>query len=282
MPFSHHSHSGQFCPGHAVDSLESIVETAIAKGFEVYALTEHMPRHEQDFYPEEIEAGLSLSMYYENEAAYFKEAQKLRDKYRARIEILVGFESEWCGSHSLELIERSLQTFSYDFFVGSLHHVRGVPIDYDRGTYNRVRDELGGTDPTLFAEYYDEQLIMLQALRPPVVGHFDLIKLMSSDSNVNWKMMDGIWPRILRNLDFVASYGGLLEINTAALRKGLEEPYPSSEICQVSLLRLRFTKSSLKTLSGIPGTSWTFLSFGRQSWHGPNCNQLQQVAHFLG
>lgn len=282
MPFSHHSHSGQFCPGHAVDSLENIVETAIAKGFEVYALTEHMPRHEQDFYPEEIKAGLSLSMHYENEAAYFKEAQKLRDKYRTRIEILVGFESEWCGSHSLELIERSLQTFSYDFFVGSLHHVRGVPIDYDRGTYNRVRDELGGTDQTLFNEYYDEQLTMLQALRPPVVGHFDLIKLMSSDSNVNWKMMNSIWPRILRNLDFVASYGGLLEINTAALRKGLNEPYPSSEICQVGLLRLKLTTSSLKTLSGIPGTSWTFLSFGRQSWRGPNCNKLQQVAHFLG
>jgi histidinol-phosphatase (PHP family) len=53
MPFSHHSHSGQFC-GHAEDRLEEIVQTAIGKKLEVFALTEHMPRDEDDFYPEEV------------------------------------------------------------------------------------------------------------------------------------------------------------------------------------------------------------------------------------
>ncbi len=53
MPFSHHSHSGQFC-GHAENSLEDVVLTAIEKKMEVFALTEHMPREEEDFYPEEV------------------------------------------------------------------------------------------------------------------------------------------------------------------------------------------------------------------------------------
>ena len=57
MPFSHHSHSGQFC-GHAQDNLENIVQTAIANHFEVFALTEHMPREERDFYPEEVDSTL--------------------------------------------------------------------------------------------------------------------------------------------------------------------------------------------------------------------------------
>lgn len=237
MPYSHHSHSGEFCPGHAVDSLQSIVETAISKEFKVFALTEHMPRHEQDHYPEEVETGSTLGSHYENEAAYFEAAQALRTKFQAQIHILVGFESEWCGARSLKLIERSLSTYQYDFFIGSLHHVRGVPIDYDHVMYNRVRDDIDGTDQGLFAEYYDEQLTMLQALRPPVVGHFDLIRLKSSNTNVSWKSMKDIWSKILRNLDYVSSYGGILEINTAALRKGMNEPYPSSEICQVSRKR---------------------------------------------
>jgi histidinol-phosphatase (PHP family) len=54
MPFSHHSHSGQFCPGHAKNSLEEVIQTAIARKIQVFCLTEHMPRSKEDFYPEEV------------------------------------------------------------------------------------------------------------------------------------------------------------------------------------------------------------------------------------
>ena len=53
MPFSHHSHSGQFC-SHAEDQLEAIVQAAIERGMEVWCLTEHMPRGEEDLYPDEV------------------------------------------------------------------------------------------------------------------------------------------------------------------------------------------------------------------------------------
>lgn len=53
MPFSHHSHSGQFC-GHAENTLEEVVQTAVTKQMDLYALTEHMPREEEDLYPEEV------------------------------------------------------------------------------------------------------------------------------------------------------------------------------------------------------------------------------------
>lgn len=54
MPFSHHSHSGQFCPGHAKNSLEEVIQTAIAQKMQVFCLTEHMPRDKEDLYPEEV------------------------------------------------------------------------------------------------------------------------------------------------------------------------------------------------------------------------------------
>jgi histidinol-phosphatase (PHP family) len=60
MPFSHHSHSGQFCPGHAQNSLEDVVRTAISKKMQVFCLTEHMPRNKEDFYPEEVCITLTL------------------------------------------------------------------------------------------------------------------------------------------------------------------------------------------------------------------------------
>lgn len=234
MPFSHHSHSGQFCPGHAENNLEDIVKAAIDKKLKIFALTEHMPRHDEDRYPEEIKAGSTLQSLLKNEEVYFSTALELREKYQAQIVLPIGFEGEWCGPKSLELIERSLQHYSYDFFIGSIHHVRGIPIDYNKQEYERARDNLGGTDESLFNEYFDEQLAMLKATRPPVVGHFDLIRLLSSSPDADWRLISIVWDKILRNLDFIASYDGILEINTAAWRKGMNEPYPKTEICQVS------------------------------------------------
>ena len=55
MAFTMHSHSGQFCPGHAKDELEAIIQHAISVGFQTIGLTEHMPRLAlSDLYPEEV------------------------------------------------------------------------------------------------------------------------------------------------------------------------------------------------------------------------------------
>jgi HisJ family histidinol phosphate phosphatase len=99
--------------------------------------------------------------------------------------------------------------------------------------YLQARGIAGGTDERLFEDYFDAQLDMLKALRPPVVGHFDLIRLKSDDPNGSFQLWAGVWERIRRNLDFIAAYGGVLELNSAALRKGMTEPYPKAEICQV-------------------------------------------------
>ena len=99
--------------------------------------------------------------------------------------------------------------------------------------YVQARDAAGGTEERLFEDYFDLQYEMLKQLKPLVVGHFDLIRLKSDDPNICLKSLPGVWGRIQRNLGFVASYGGMIELNSAALRKGLSEPYPKAEICEV-------------------------------------------------
>ena len=60
MPYSHHSHSGQFCK-HASGLLEEVVQEAIRQHFQIYGLTEHVPRYrEVDLYPEEVRSILML------------------------------------------------------------------------------------------------------------------------------------------------------------------------------------------------------------------------------
>ncbi|KAI4169867.1 MAG: hypothetical protein LQ343_005417 [Gyalolechia ehrenbergii] len=229
MPYSHHSHSGQFC-AHAQDTLEGVVKTAIEKNMQVFALTEHMPREKQDMYPEEIAAGYSEEKLFDIFSDYYIEALRLQRKYASELNILIGTEIDWIRPSSKNFIENLFTTFQLQLFVGSVHHVHGIPIDFTAELFQEARQTSGGSDEGLFEDYFDLQHDMLEALKPPIVGHFDLIRLKSDDPDLSFVEMQGVWRKIRRNLAFIASYGGTLELNSAALRKGLEEPYPNAEI----------------------------------------------------
>ncbi|KAF2705605.1 histidinol-phosphatase [Pleomassaria siparia CBS 279.74] len=231
MPYSHHSHSGQFC-GHAKGTLEEMVQTAIAKGFHTFSLTEHIPRSIEDFYPEEQSSHTeeTLAKLFDD---FIVEAMRLRDMYCSKIRLLIGFESEWIRPSTLAIIQDLRERYTFDFFIGSVHHTHTIPIDFDKATYERARAKAGGTDERLFEDYFDSQYEMLQALQPPVVGHFDLIRLMSDAPDTEFQDLNGVWERIYRNLEYISSYGGILELNSSALRKGLAQPYPCLAICEV-------------------------------------------------
>jgi histidinol-phosphatase (PHP family) len=126
--------------------------------------------------------------------------------------------------------------YHWDLFVGSVHHVHTIPIDFDRPLYDKARIAAGGSDEQLFEDYFDSQLEMLKALKPPVVGHFDLIRLQSDEPNASMSRFEGVWSKARRNLEFIASYGGILELNSSALRKGMNEPYPAVDLCKVWIL----------------------------------------------
>jgi histidinol-phosphatase (PHP family) len=162
------------------------------------------------------------------------EAKRLRAQYRSRIDLLIGFESEWIRESSLPRIRALLGKYDWDYFIGSVHHVHGAPIDFDVRMYRDARARCpGGTDAALFEAYFDAQHEMLRAVRPPIVGHFDLVRLFSDDPDEPLDTHEGVWARVLRNLRFIQSYGGLMELNSSAVRKGLAEPYPSVAVCKV-------------------------------------------------
>lgn len=121
----------------------------------------------------------------------------------------------------------------------------------------------GGTDARLFEDYFDSQHALLQDLQPPVVSHFDLIRLKSDNPDLpSFRPMRGVWQRILRNLDYIAAYGGLIELNFAALRKGMSEPYPKAEICQVRQVHAMCRRELMRPMVGVSNERWEVLSFG--------------------
>lgn len=198
-----------------------------------------MPRFRtRDLYPEESDlTPADLEKTFDD---YVKEARRLQREYQDRIKLLVGMETEFINRESLDRALSIKEQYKLDYLVGSVHHILEVPIDFDEPTMKTAEDvsvnKLAGECPhgateEAFRVYFDAQFEMLQALKPAVVAHFDLIRLFRASHPLS----EVVWDKIRRNVAFVVSYGGIFEINTSAWRKGLPYAYPQRDILDVSL-----------------------------------------------
>jgi histidinol-phosphatase (PHP family) len=225
----HGGHSGQFC-NHACDTLEELIRAYISRGFAWVGLTEHMPpTHDWYLYPEERHAGLDAKALQARFGEYITEARRCQNAFQDRIEILVGFETEaYPGGieFALELMAR----YSPDYVVGGVHHLGDIPFDYNADEYKRAARAVGGMEQ-LYCRYFDLQHDMIQALRPAVVAHFDLIRIFDPDYPRHLQL-PAVARRIERNLERIARLDLILDFNTAALRKGAREPYIAQPILQ--------------------------------------------------
>jgi histidinol-phosphatase (PHP family) len=223
----HGGHSDQFC-GHAKNSLEEIVLAYIDQGYPWVGITEHMPPVSDDFvYPEEKSAGLDAGALKERFAGYIDTCRHLQIKYAEKIRILVGFETETC-SGSLDFAKVLINTFAPDYVVGSVHHVKDIPFDYSKACYDEAADRCGGLDG-LYTAYFDQQYAMIQALKPRVVGHLDIIRIYDPDYRLRL-LKAVVWEKIVRNLKLVKQLGLILDFNLRPLSRGESEPYLSAPI----------------------------------------------------
>ena len=228
----HGGHSGDYCQ-HARDSLDDIVKAYHDQKFAWVGITEHMPPTQDRYlYPDERAAGLTASAMLARFTRYMAHCRSLQSAYRDRLTLFVGMETEaYQGAvdYAIQLRDR----FHPDYVVGSVHHVADIPIDMNAAEYASAISACGGI-AALYAAYFDLQHDMILALRPSVVGHFDLVRIFDPDYLSRLKIPT-IWERICRNLETIASLGLMLDLNVRALLKGAKEPY----ICRPILEKVR-------------------------------------------
>ncbi|KAG9125382.1 histidinolphosphatase [Ceratobasidium sp. 392] len=241
MLASHHSHSGQFCK-HAVGTLEEVVNAAIKSGFKVYGLTEHVPRYrKEDMYPEE--ADLSPADLARTFDLYIQEAHRLKSAYTDQITLLVGLETDFITPTDLDQLETLLARYGdkIEYVVGSIHHCNGIPIDFDKPTFEKAVEsfspsttkQISPTTPTppqitYLTTYFDAQLELMERIHPEIIGHFDLCRLYTPNLSLR-----PVWPLIERNIRYAIEYGAVFELNAAAFRKGWDCAYPGRDIVQL-------------------------------------------------
>ena len=227
----HGGHSSAYCD-HAYSPLEAMVEAAIAQGLHTFGITEHAPRPDPaHLYAEELDLGWTVETLAEKFEAYAGEVDRLRAQYAGRIRVLKGFEIEVPPVCSYAFSQELRARYAFDYIVGSVHWVNGHIIDYRPEHFDAAVAVAGGLEP-LAIQYYAQVVEMVRALRPEVVGHFDLIRRNApSEGSVD---TPAIRAAAVAALEAVAETGGLLDINTGGYRKGLGRPYPARWIVRAA------------------------------------------------
>ncbi|WLF81512.1 hypothetical protein PVL30_005309 [Lodderomyces elongisporus] len=242
---THHSHSGDYI-SHAHDSLNDMVNRYIAMGFHTVCLTEHMPRLDDKFlYPEELEKQYTENHLQDDFSRYLTHAKKLQLQHKDVLNIIVGLEIEGINKAHIEYAASLMQDPSIEVTVGSIHHVHEIPIDFSTDLWLKAKSvSTNGLTRSLYKSYFDLQGQVLD-LKPTIVGHFDLIRLCqpvddfdettkqpTSEVNIA-KDWPEVWEVVEQNVQKVVSYGGLFELNSSAIRKGWDTPYPKQDITQL-------------------------------------------------
>lgn len=230
---------------HATDLLDATVALYYSKGFKIVCLTEHMPRlHDQFLYPEELEKHYTTDNLVSDFQAFTNHAKRLQQEYKDKMKIIIGFEVEGIDiphiEYSQELIAKNNEI---QMMVGSVHFVHQIPIDFTVELWKEARSK-SRTTRGLYCDYFDLQYRVITSLKPMVVGHFDLIRLLQPEDDfdsttgkltrdvnveIDWPE---VWERIVRNIKVVYEYGGLFELNSSAIRKGWDTPYPRRDIAE--------------------------------------------------
>lgn len=204
-----HNHT-KLC-NHAVGEIYEYIEKAIESGTEYLGFSDHAP---MDFDPK-------YRMNFDDMKNYEKNILELKEKYKDKIEILLGYEVDYLKNH---MDERVLNA-KVDYLIGSVHFIDGWGFDNPEFIGKYESEDID----YIWQKYFDTIEEMANTKLFDIVGHFDLIKVFKFMPKKDIDIIAKNALLAIKNANMV------LEINGAGLRKPIKELYPST-----SLLKLAF------------------------------------------
>ncbi|MBP7175998.1 MAG: histidinol-phosphatase [Thermoclostridium sp.] len=215
-----HTHS-YFCDGSMTP--EDYILCAIRKNFPVIGISSHAPVHFETCWtmkPQLLEQ-------------YIETVLSLKEKYRGRIQVYVGLETDF--------YDGAVDYRNYpglDYTIGSVHFIhhaasqRYMALDGTAEEFQETRDVIfHGRARELVEKYYQLLTDMLYQQPPSILGHLDVLKKNNSGNRLfseseHWyrKAVEGV-------LDAVMDQQVIVEVNTGGIARGYTtEMYPSDWI----------------------------------------------------
>ena len=131
---------------------ETLVQTAIANGLDLIAITDHADVDFQD-------CGLKLDLKSEQRK---EEILNLKSKYKDKIKIIFGIELGQ-PDNNRELADNLIKLNGYEYVLGSIHNLRYMP-DFALLDFKKINDYPEMVDH-LFKRYLDDLIKLAEVPR---------------------------------------------------------------------------------------------------------------------
>jgi histidinol-phosphatase (PHP family) len=193
---------------HAEGKPEEYIKKAIEKNIKIYGFADHAPMEFDEQY----------RMNFDDMQKYENEIKSLKEKYKDKIKILVGYEVDFTPYVDKRVLERDV-----DYLIGSVHFLDNWGFDnpeFIKEWHNRDVDDI-------YEEYFSKIEEMAKSRLFDIVGHLDLVKVFGFKPKKNIKDIAKNAIKEIKKAKMV------VEINTAGLRKPVKEIYPSTEILEM-------------------------------------------------
>ena len=197
---------------HAKDTPQEYIDNAIKKNILIYGFADHSP----------MEFDKQYRMSFEDMPKYEEEIKNLKNQYKDKIKILLGYEVDFTPKQYLDkrVLEREV-----DYLIGSVHFLDNWGFDNPEF----IKEWTTRDVDDVYKEYFSLIEEMANSKLFQIVGHIDLIKVFGHKPKKNIKDIAKNAIKAIKKADMT------IEINTAGLRKPVKELYPSDELLEMIL-----------------------------------------------
>lgn len=177
-----------------------------------------------------------------NEKAFSDEIDRMREKYRGKIEILKGVEKDYFSDTS---------DGDCDYAIGSVHYIKigGEYFSVDESAEkfeSLAKDKFGGDYYAFAEEYFNLVSDVVNKTNADIIGHFDLISKFNEGGRFFDENNERYKKCAYNAIEKLVKYNVPFEINTGAILRGYRKtPYPNADfIRKIESLGGKFILSS--------------------------------------
>lgn len=213
---NYHTHT-TYCDGK--NTPEELIERALELGCSEIGFS----GHSYTYFDE------SWCMSREGTQAYKECISILKEKYKGKINIILGIEQDLWSEESTE---------GYDLVIGGVHYIRHgdafLPTDESKElTEKIVREYYSGDYMAMCEEYYSNAALLRRRTRCDIIAHFDIITKFNEGDTLFDTSDQRYVMAAEKALDVLCATPVRFEINTGAISRGYRsEAYPSAALIE--------------------------------------------------
>ncbi len=189
--------------------MATMCESALQSGITEIGISDHYDLHPNEPFPD-----------YLNLEAWWRDFNACKVAYAGRLTLRAGVEVGEPHRFAHQ-VTRLLRDYPWDFILGSLHWV-GETCVFDQAFFQ-------SNERSAYMAYFRELEMLVEGGEFDILAHFDVVKRYGFEQYGPFQpeRYESIIRRILNKL---ARRGGALEINTATLRRSIQQPSPDDLI----------------------------------------------------